>query len=271
MVLTPLRFMSRSCVALLLSASFSLMGATGLVSVARADEVDQFPDHLVWHFYVPEEVKSPSAGSPRPFYDPWDDNRTPGDFIRSSTPPLATQAPLSAELQSINRLDNTGATLQLGEPTIGGRMHATGWAHVEVETPSRVVLQTFGSEIDTVLAAYTGPPRFNALKLVRWNDNRNVPGIGTNQSLIAFKAAANVPYSVQFGGRTASTGDILFNTSVLQAAGGLSAFQNPDKRILVSRRRLRLRLSGALARSLLATGIPPLQQHRRRDGGDIVE
>ena len=69
-------------------------------------------------------------------------------------------------------------------------MHATGWAHVEVETPSRVVLQTFGSEIDTVLAAYTGPPRFNALKLVRWNDNRNVPGISTNQSLIAFKAAA---------------------------------------------------------------------------------
>src|SRR5262245_42712414 len=53
------------------------------------------------------------------------------------------------------RYDNTGATLEAGEPTEGGVLTRSIWAQLTPSRNLRVVIHTFGSEIDTVLAVYT--------------------------------------------------------------------------------------------------------------------
>ena len=103
-------------------------------------------------------------------------------------------------------------------------MHATGWAHIRSPRAARLVIQTFDSAIDTVLAAYTGP-RIPNLHLVASNDDRVVPSVSAKQSLIQLQVAKNTLYNIQFGGRTTATGDILLNISALPPTGGLSAFR----------------------------------------------
>jgi hypothetical protein len=54
------------------------------------------------------------------------------------------------------QLSNEETTLQPGEPTEGGLMTSTAWSTFRVPGPARIVVHTFGSEINTVLAAYRG-------------------------------------------------------------------------------------------------------------------
>src|SRR5262249_18787315 len=80
-------------------------------------------------------------------------------------------------------LDNTGATLEQGEPTEGGILTRSIWSRFSPTQNTRVVIHTFGSEIDTVLAVYTGSA-VNALTRVAGNNDFPVPGVSTNGSLV---------------------------------------------------------------------------------------
>ena len=174
--------------------------------------------------------RSGYVNAPEPLEDSFDGLPAPPPLPAAEVhfPAFAESATSSArffdERQSTYRFYNLGATLESGEPTLGGKMHATGWAHIRSPRAARLVIQTFDSAIDTVLAAYTGP-RIPNLHLVTANDDRVVPSVSAKQSLIQLQAAKNTLYNIQFGGRTTATGDILLNISALPPTGGLSAFR----------------------------------------------
>lgn len=109
------------------------------------------------------------------------------------------------------------------EPNPGGLMTKTQWGSAAFGQAGRIVVHTFGSDFNTVLAAYRGSA-CGALTLVAVNDNRVVSGISSAQSLVQFDAAANTQYRLQIGGRAGAEGDIYASVSRLPVGGGLSVF-----------------------------------------------
>jgi len=105
----------------------------------------------------------------------------------------------------------------------GGLMTKTQWGSAAFRQAGRIVVHTFGSDFDTVLAAYRGSS-CGALTLLGVNDNRIVSGISTSQSLLQFDVAANTQYRLQIGGRNGAEGDIYANVFRLPSGGGLSVF-----------------------------------------------
>ena len=72
--------------------------------------------------------------------------------------PAAGPAPTGAKAATF-RFSNIGSVDQAnepGEPNEGGKMKKTLWAKLRLPANSRVVMHTFGSDFDTVLAVYTG-------------------------------------------------------------------------------------------------------------------
>jgi hypothetical protein len=120
-------------------------------------------------------------------------------------------------------LDNTGATLEQGEPTEGGILTRSIWSRFSPTQNTRVVIHTFGSEIDTVLAVYTGSA-VNALTRVVGNNNFPVPGLSANGSLVQFDAIAGTTYSIQVGSVGGQQGPISLNVFQFPPTGGLAAF-----------------------------------------------
>ena len=120
-------------------------------------------------------------------------------------------------------LDNTGATLEQGEPTEGGILTRSIWSRFSPTQNTRVVIHTFGSEIDTVLAVYTGSA-VNALTRVAGNNDFPVPGVSTNGSLVQFDAVAGTTYSIQTGSVGGQQGAISLNVFQFPPSGGLAAF-----------------------------------------------
>lgn len=102
-------------------------------------------------------------------------------------------------------------------------MQRTVWARLAMRGRTRIVVHTFGSEFDTVLAVYRGTT-IPTLARVTGNDNRAVPGVGATHSLVQFDAAKNVPYSIQFGSKTGAEGDVLANVFAFPPMGGLAVF-----------------------------------------------
>lgn len=153
------------------------------------------------------------------------------NLIVTPSEPLAAPA-AAAPLMGMTatyQSDNFGASLEPGEPTYGGRMHKTIWQSFKLPKNARVVINTFGTGFDTVLAVYTGTS-VSKLKLITANDNYAItgtpytsPGFAARQSLVQFNATANVRYYVQIGSRTGSEGDIFTNVSYQPPGGGLSA------------------------------------------------
>ncbi len=120
-------------------------------------------------------------------------------------------------------LNNAGYTMQPGEPTEGGRMTRSGWGGIRLPQAQRIVLHTYGSDIDTVLAAYQGSALGNIVR-VAGNDNKPLAGLSTTASLVQFDVAANTDYLVQMGGRNSAEGDIQLNAFSFPPGGGLSVF-----------------------------------------------
>src|SRR5262249_6471725 len=120
-------------------------------------------------------------------------------------------------------LNNTGFTLEPGEPTEGGVLTRSAWARFTPLQDMRVVLHTFGSEVDTVLAVYTGSA-VNALTRVVGNNDIPAPGLSSHGSLVQFDATAGVPYSIQVGSIGGQQGVISLNVLQAPVGGGLSAF-----------------------------------------------
>lgn len=88
--------------------------------------------------------------------------------------------------------DTTGATRAADDPFCIGADESTVWYAVRLDTPTELVIDTFGSDFDTTLSAWTGERR--SLEEVACNDDAQ--GL---QSRIAFTAAAGVTYHVMVG------------------------------------------------------------------------
>ena len=153
-------------------------------------------------------------------FDPafgWIGQDDPGSEFRLAANPSAIAR------SAIFRLNNSGASFEPGEPTQGGKMKKTVWAKLTPPQSQRVVIHTFGSDFNTVLAVYTGQA-VNALKLVSSNDDRTAPGLGSTHSLVQFNAIPDKQYNVQVGSKTGAEGDIFAAVFVFPPTGGLSAF-----------------------------------------------
>ena len=140
--------------------------------------------------------------------------------------PLASGPAPSVAKAATFRFSNTGSVDQAnepGEPNEGGKMKKTLWAKLRLPAKSRVVMHTFGSDFDTVLAVYTGSA-VNHLTKVASNDDRLVPGVSGIHSLVQFNANANVEYSIQIGSKTGAEGDVYLNAFVFPPRGGISAY-----------------------------------------------
>ncbi|MBC7883357.1 MAG: VCBS repeat-containing protein [Anaerolineae bacterium] len=99
---------------------------------------------------------------------------------------------------------NRGSSAEVGEPAHAGfpASRTVWWTWTAPETGS-VVIDTFGSNFDTVLAVYTGNA-VNALTPVASNDNSNS---GSN-SRVTFTAIAGTTYRIVVGGFFGSVGEI---------------------------------------------------------------
>jgi hypothetical protein len=120
-------------------------------------------------------------------------------------------------------LSNLCADTEPGEPLLGGLMTKTVWAGFRATKSQRLVIHTFGSSIDTVLAAYRGTA-FRNFRLLRGNDNTPVPGFANTWSLISIDVARGADYRIQIGGRRNAAGDISLTLTSFPPGGGVSAF-----------------------------------------------
>lgn len=119
-------------------------------------------------------------------------------------------------------LTNEGATLQPGEPTENHLMTRTIWGTFKAPDAARIVIHTFGSDINTVLAVYRGTAIENLTRVVG-NDNTPLPGVGNAGSLVQFNTIKDADYAVQIGSRANAEGEISLNVFKLPPAGGLAA------------------------------------------------
>jgi hypothetical protein len=90
-------------------------------------------------------------------------------------------------------LDTTGATSESDDPVYAGR-GSTVWYSFTPRESARVVIDTAGSDYDTMLFVFKGSP--GALRQVAWDDD----GVSENgQSRLLLKAQAGVTYHVMVG------------------------------------------------------------------------
>lgn len=129
----------------------------------------------------------------------------------------------SPDMAAVFQMTNLTANLQPGEPDEGGKMTRTVWTGFKSSGVNRIVIHTFGSEIDTVLAAYRGNALSNLVR-VAGNDNTPLAGIGNKHSLVQFDTVAGKDYRIQIGSRNSAQGDISLNVYRHPPGGGLSVF-----------------------------------------------
>jgi hypothetical protein len=100
----------------------------------------------------------------------------------------------------------TYATTQPGEPRACGNIGATVWYSFYAPSGTTFVLDTAGSDFDTVVAVYRvdGWPPFPGATLVDCNDNAG----GSPQARLTFTAESGSQYFVQAGGANAATGTL---------------------------------------------------------------
>jgi hypothetical protein len=102
--------------------------------------------------------------------------------------------------------NTASATLDPGEPDRPcAPLGRTLWYSLSVPTTATLVVDTFGSDFDTVLAVYRGTMPSLA-SLVACNDNTNGA-----QSRVTFTAQGGQTYLVQVGGIAGSSGNLVVN------------------------------------------------------------
>ena len=120
--------------------------------------------------------------------------------------------------------NNAGATIEPGEPQHagnGGPYHSVWWNWSDSASASplksmaagdTLLVDTHGSDFDTVLAVYTGSA-VNSLTQVAANDNSG-PGVETSE--VSFQFNSGVTYHIAVDGKTANdTGNIVLNYAVI--------------------------------------------------------
>ncbi len=117
---------------------------------------------------------------------------------------------------------NVGATRETGEPNHAGEVGGSSvWWAWTAPAAGAVLIDTFGSTFDTLLAIYTGTSVGN-LTLVGANDDAN----GGMQSQVVFNAVAGVAYRIAVDGRGGGSGNIVLNLALVGGAPANDAFAN---------------------------------------------
>jgi hypothetical protein len=140
------------------------------------------------HYYV--LIKAPSVGA----FKLTVKRVTPpaNDAFGSAT---SISAPYHASVSNIK------ATSQTNEPAAGNciGLTSTRWYRIRLPHAATLRADTFGSDIDTVLAVYTGGPSIGSLHPVACNDDTSLGDVFVFQSSVAWLAKANKTYWIQVG------------------------------------------------------------------------
>jgi subtilisin family serine protease/outer membrane protein assembly factor BamB len=135
---------------------------------------------------------------------------------------FATRAPLSGSTLSV-RSCNTLGTTEAGEPAHAGSTgYASLWYDWTPTSSSQVTIDTIGSEMDTLLAVYTGDS-LASLVSVAANDNLSSNSLS---SRVSFAAVAGTSYKIAVASKANTTGLILLNVGGVPAN---DSFATPSK------------------------------------------
>ena len=105
---------------------------------------------------------------------------------------------------------NADTTKEPGEPNHGGNSGgASVWWSYTAPTSGTLVIETTGSNFDTLLGVYQGNS-LGALQFIAGNDDNS--GL---QSLVAFEATANETYAIAVDGFASDTGSITLSLDIL--------------------------------------------------------
>ncbi len=147
-------------------------------------------------------------------------------YVFASAPPPSqafTNAPPLPDNSQVASGNNTDATIDPGEPEHagnGGPYHSVWWDWSEATSALAseaavgdiLLVDTHGSDFDTVLAVYTGPTVSN-LTIIATNDNS---GTGIETSEVYFQFNPGETYHITVDGKTASdTGNIVLNYAII--------------------------------------------------------
>lgn len=201
-------------------------GASSIGSGAWAGKMIEFPDapgvaiqipSLPWPIFFPKPEDVPGLGcaATQAAY-----GQTPVACHEDVAP---SDAAPSVGLVNSLPLFNLGATTDPGEPSPGGAMRKTLWAKITLPKAGRVVVHSFGSRIDTALAAYGGK-KYSNFRQLAFNDDTPVAGLAAKDGLIQFDAKADQTYFVQIGSPDGGEDDISLGVTAFPARGGLTAY-----------------------------------------------
>jgi len=124
-----------------------------------------------------------------------------------------------ASVQSTGQ--NVAATKQTGEPNHAGNAGGRSvWYRWSAPTGGSVVLDTFGSDFDTLLAVYTGSA-VGSLVLVAANDDFNSNDL---RSKVTFTAASNTTYQIAVDGYSGASGNIKLKLAGARRTMGVADF-----------------------------------------------
>jgi len=153
------------------------------------------------------QVSNPGTGSPNLLlYGDYDDQLPPPP---PPTPPandaFAQAQALAGDSGSVPGT-TINATREAGEPAhaAGNTGNGSVWYRWTAPAPGTLVVNTAGSNFDTLLAAYTGSA-VNALTSRASNDDSN----GTLQSRISFTVTASTSYSLAVDGYGSAEGSVI--------------------------------------------------------------
>ena len=112
---------------------------------------------------------------------------------------------------------NAGASKQAGEPVVMGNPGgASVWYSFIPKSDGLTVIDTCGSNFDTLLGVYTGSA-VNALSVVQQNNDGRCAGGTSKQSRVAFERTAQTAYYIAVDGYNGATGNVTLRVSNLAA------------------------------------------------------
>lgn len=182
----------------------------------------------------------------------------PGPITRPPNDAFASAISVTG-LSGVTTGSNINASREAGEPTHAGVPGGTSvWYRWTAPATGEAVIETSGSDFDTVLAVYSGGS-VSALTVVQSNDDASPPYV---HSEVRFPAAAGVTYRIAVDGYLGVTGNLVLRHS-LRPASGNEAFvraafvdfvdQTPDTSVL---QQFTAALdSGAMTRAQLVNGL----------------
>ncbi|MDB9541500.1 LVIVD repeat-containing protein, partial [Anabaenopsis arnoldii] len=103
---------------------------------------------------------------------------------------------------------NVGFTGEIGEPAQQGVINSAWWSWTAPATANRVIIDTIGSDFDTVLSVFTGDT-VDGLTLVAQNDDLGVNY--SEQSRVSFNITPGTTYYLAVDGYGSETGNITLN------------------------------------------------------------